>query len=186
MTADLDEILPQGITETIVTTLSKDGRHNAAPMGIVRHGGRMIIRMFPGSHTFCNVEETGHLVANIVTDPVAFVVSAFGDLDDSYFIPKGDMPPVIRDAYAWVYFKAEIDGTVRLTPLKWEIVRRKVPSFSRGFAAVIDAAVTGTRLRFLGDEGRKRIHEDAVLVEKCGTPRDIEAMNCLKKILGLE
>jgi hypothetical protein len=183
--SDIDEILPEGITETIVTTLSADGRPNAAPMGVVRQGERLIIRMFPGSNTFRNVSETGNLVVNIVTDPVVFVVSAFEDLDSSYYITKGDMPPVIRDAYAWVHFKAEVDGTVRLTPLKSEILRCKVPSFSRGFAAVIDAAVTGTRLRFLGDEGRKRIHEDAVLVEKCGTPRDIEAMGRLKQILGL-
>jgi hypothetical protein len=181
----LDEILPMGITETIVTTLSKDGKPNAAPMGIVRQGDRLLIRMFPGSRTFSNVSETGHLVANIVTDPLVFVVSAFEDLDDSYFVSQGDMPPVIRGAYAWVYFKAEVDGVVRLTPLKSEILRCKVPSFSRGFAAVIDATVTGTRLRFLGDEGRKRIHEDAVLVEKCGTPRDIEAMERLKAILGI-
>jgi hypothetical protein len=182
---DLDEILAQGITETIVTTLSRDGKPNAAPMGIVRQGTHTLIRMFPGSRTFVNVSETGHLVANIVTDPLVFVVSAFGDLDDSYFLPRDAMPPVIRDACAWVYFKAEVDGVVRLTPLKSEILHCKVPSFSRGFAAVIDAAVTGTRLRFLGDEGRKRIHEDTVLVEKCGTPRDIEAMERLRDILGL-
>ena len=181
----VDEILPPGITETIVTTLSKDGKPNAAPMGLVRQGDKLFIRMFPGSRTFANVSETGHLVANIVADPLVFVVSAFEDLDDSYFVPHGTMPPVIQDAYAWVYFKAEVDGTVRLTPVKSEILRCKVPSFSRGFAAVIDAAVTGTRLRFLGDAGRKRILEDAVLVEKCGTPRDIEAMRKLKAILGI-
>jgi|AGTN01.1.fsa_nt_gi Uncharacterized conserved protein len=183
--AEIDDILPQGITETIVTTMSADGRPNAAPMGIVRQGDRMLIRMFPGSITFGNVSETGHLVANIVTDPMVFVVSAFEDLDSSYFVAQRDMPPTIRDTYAWVYFKAEVDGTVRLTPLKSEVLQRKVPSFSRGFAAVIDAAVTGTRLRFLGDEGKKRIHEDDVLVGKCGTPRDIEAMSRLRQILGL-
>jgi hypothetical protein len=181
---DLDEILPQGITETIVTTVSKDGKPNAAPMGIVRQGDRMIIRMFPGSNTFANVSETGHLVVNIVADPLIFVVSAFEDLDSRCFVPQDDVPPLIKDAYAWVYCKAEVDGTVKLIPLKSGILCRKVPSFSRGFAAVIDATVTGTRLRFLGDEGRKRIHEDAVLVEKCGTPRDIEAMSRLKQILG--
>jgi hypothetical protein len=181
----IDEILPQGITETIVTTLSKDGEPNAAPMGIVRRGDRLLIRMYPGSRTFVNVSETGHLVANIVTDPLVFVVSAFEDLDRSYFESQDNMPPVIHDSCAWVYFKAEVDGVIRLTPLKSEILHCKVPSFSRGFAAVIDAAVTGTRLRFLGDDGRKRIHEDAVLVEKCGTPRDIEAMGRLRDILGL-
>jgi len=181
----VDEILPPGITETIVTTLSKDGKPNAAPMGLVRQGDKLFIRMFPGSRTFVNVSETRHLVANIVADPLVFVVSAFEDLDDSYFVPQGTMPPVIQDAYAWVYFKAEVDGIVRLTPVKSEILRCKVPSFSRGFAAVIDAAVTGTRLRFLGDAGRKRIQEDAALVEKCGTPRDVEAMGKLKAILGI-
>jgi len=182
---DIDEILPQGITETIVTTLAKDGQPNAAPMGIVRQGDKTFIRMFPGSRTFRNVSDTGRLVANIVTDPLVFVVSAFGDLDPGYMVPQKDMPPLIKDACAWVYFKADVDGVVRLTPLKSEVICRKVPGYSRGFAAVIDATVTGTRLRFLGDDGRKRIQEDAAIVEKCGTPRDIEAMGRLKEILSL-
>jgi len=181
----VDEILPQGITETIATTLSPDGVPNAAPMGVVRQGERLFIRMFPGSQTFRNVSETGRLVACIVADPVVFVTSAFGDLEAGCFVPQKDMPPLIKGSYAYVYFRAGVDGVVRLTPLKSEVLARKVPSYSRGFAAVIDAAVTGTRLHFLGEDGKKRIREDAALAKKCGTPRDIEAMDKLLKILGL-
>jgi len=181
----VDEILLQGITETVVTTQSADGKPNAAPMGIVRQDDSLFIRMYPGSQTFRNVSATEKLTINIIDDPVVFVLSAFGDLGDSYFMPQQDMPPLIKGVYAWVYCEARVDGTVRLKPLKSEIVRRRVPCFSRGFAAVIDAAVTGTRLKFLGEEGKKKIHEDAVLVEKCGTPADKEAMRRLKEILGI-
>jgi hypothetical protein len=181
----IDEILGPGITETIATTLSADGKPNAAPMGIVRQGDSFFIRMYPGSQTFRNVSETGKLTINIVDDPMIFVLSAFGDLDDSYFEPWQGMPHLIKGAYAWVFCEAVVDGVVRLNPLKSEIVRRRVPRFSRGFAAVIDAAVTGTRLKFLGEEGKKKIREDAVLVEKCGTQADKEAMQKLKDILGI-
>ncbi|MGA9138922.1 MAG: DUF447 domain-containing protein [Methanocella sp.] len=181
----IDEILQPGITETIATTLSADGKPNAAPMGIVRKDDSLFIRMFPGSQTFRNVSETGKLTINIVDDPVIFVLSAFGDLDDSYFEPRQGMPPLVKGVYAWVSCEARVDGVVKLKPLKSEVVRRRVPRFSRGFAAVIDAAVTGTRLKFLGEAGKNKIREDAVLVEKCGTPADKEAMQKLNELLGI-
>lgn len=180
-----EELFPEGITETIVTTLSAEGTPNAAPMGIVRRGDSLFIRMYPGTRTFQNVKDTGHLVANIITDPVIFVTSAFEDLDDSFFNPQPAMPPLIKDTYAWMYFKADVEGVVKLTPIRGEIVKTAVPRFSRGFAAVIDATITGTRLQFLGEEGKRRIHDDEVLVSKCGTHRDAEAMKKLKSLLGL-
>ncbi len=181
----LDEIFPEGITETIVTTLSSEGIPNAAPMGIVRRGPNHFIGMYPGTHTYRNVQETGFLVANIVADPMIYVISAFEDLDNAYFESKDGQPPVITDAAAWVYFKAEVDGVVRLTPEHTVIVKRTVPRFSRGFASVIDATITGTRLKLLGESGKQRIREDEIIVTKCGTPRDIEAMEKLKKILDI-
>ena len=72
-------------------------------------------------------------------------------------MPQENLPPLIKGVYAWVYIEAAVDGIVRLSPLKCEILWRKVPCFSRGFAAVIDAAVTGTRLKFFGEEGKKHI-----------------------------
>ena len=182
----LDEIFPEGITETIVTTLSSDGIPNAAPMGIVKRGQNHHIAMYPGTRTYRNVEETGYLVANIITDPLIFVISAFEDLDPAYFKPNDNEPPVIKDAAAWVQFKANIDGVVRLTPERSVIVKKTVPRFSRGFASVIDATITGTRLKLLGDKGKQRIREDDIIVRKCGTQRDIEAMEKLKQILNLE
>ena len=180
-----EELFQEGITETIVTTVSADGTPNAAPMGIVKRGESLFIRMYPGTRTFANVKETGHLVANIVTDPLIFVTAAFEDLDSSFYVQRQGMPPMIRDAYAWAYFKADVEGVVKLTEIRSEVVKTAVPGFSRGFASVIDATITGTRLQFLGDEGKRRIREDDILVGKCGTPRDIEAMKRLKSILGL-
>lgn len=181
----LEEIFDEGITETVVTTLSSEGIPNAAPMGVVRHGDQYIIRMFPDTRTYRNVKETGCLVACITTDPMIYVISAFEDLNCSFFTQVEGMPPIVRDTYAWAYFRARPDGVVKLIPDRSEIVKRAVPKFSRGFASVIDATITGTRLRFLGDEGKKRIKEDASVVLKCGNQRDLEAMKKLQEILGL-
>ena len=48
----VDEILLPGITETIATTMSADGNPNAAPMGIVRQGDSLFIRMFLARRRF--------------------------------------------------------------------------------------------------------------------------------------
>lgn len=181
----IDELFPEGITETIVTTLSAEGLPNAAPMGVVRRGDSLFIRMFPGTRTYRNVGETKQLVVNIVTDPLIYVISAFEDLNCSFYTSRPDMPPTIAEASAWAFCKAAPDGVVRLTPVEVEIVRKAVPRFSRGFASVLDATITGTRLQFLGEAGKARIREAEVIVGKCGTPRDIEAMEKLKRILGL-
>ncbi|HMK46284.1 MAG TPA: DUF447 domain-containing protein [Methanocella sp.] len=183
----LDEIFQEGITETVITTQSSEGTPNAAPMGVVRRGDSLLIRMYPNSRTYRNIADNGRLVACIMTDPMIFVVSAFHDLEEGFFIPQTDDsgPPLLKDACAWVSCEAIIEGTVRLRPIKYKILRKTVPRFSRGFASVIDATITGTRLKLLGDEGRKRIHDDAVIVKKCGTSRDIEAMAKLQEILNL-
>ena len=63
-----DEIFKDGSTEVIVTTVSKAGIPNAAPMGIVRKEGRYLIRMYTDTTTFKNVSDTGYLVANFTSD----------------------------------------------------------------------------------------------------------------------
>ncbi|MCD1295645.1 DUF447 domain-containing protein [Methanocella sp. CWC-04] len=184
----LEEMLPDGITEVIVTTISSEGIPNAAPMGIVRRGDRMVIRMYPGTRTLKNVKETGYLVANFTLDPLIYVTSAFEDLNCGFFVfEQGMLPPRLKDAFGWVYFKCKTEGVVELEPVDVKVVERRVPRFSRGFAAVIDAAILGTRMHlFKEDEARKKFHEYDVIVNKCGGSKELEAMKKLKEILGFD
>lgn len=183
----VDEVFQEGITEAIITTISKNGIPNAAPMGVVRRGDRYFIHMFPNTRTLRNVEETSYLMANVTTDPMVYVISAFEDLDKSYFYYETDMgPPRLKDAAAWVYCKCNIGEAVSLEPVRVSIVERTVPRFSRAFPSIIEATIVGTRLRFYkGGEGEKKIHDYESIVRKCGGPKELEAMNKLKEILNL-
>ena len=183
----MDEIFKEGITEVIVTSVSKSGEPNAAPMGVVRHGDRYFIRMFPNTTTLKNVEETGYLMANVTTDPLVYVVSAFENLDSSYFSMEKDLiVPSLKGAAAWVYCKCSVGEYVAVEPVTSTIVERVVPVFSRAFPAIIEATILGTRIRFdKGGESEKKIHEYASIVRKCGSPRELEAMEKLKQILNL-
>jgi len=183
----VDDVIKEGITEAIVTTVSKDGVPNAAPMGIVRHGKKYFIRMYADTTTFRNVSDVGYLVANFIDDSRVYVVSAFRDLGPEYFqFEDGMVAPRLRNAAGWAYFRCRVEDAVMLEAISTRIARCCAPTYSRGFGAVIEAAIVGTRLRFYsGDEGAKKIKEYEAIVKKCGSPADIEAMRILKEILGL-
>jgi uncharacterized protein len=182
-----DDVFKDGITEVIVTTVSKAGIPNAAPMGVVRKEGRFFIRMFTDTTTFKNVSDTGYLVANFTSDSRLYAISAFSDLTPEYFqFEEAMLPPRLKDAAGWAYFKCEVKDAVFMEPVLVKIARCSLPVHNRAFAAVIEATIVGTRLKFYkGDEGRKKIEECESIVKKCGTPADIEAMKKLKGFLGL-
>ena len=86
MKIDLDQYgILEGINETIITTISLDGRFNAAPIGIIRRDGKLMVRIYTESHTCTNIQDTGLLAANMVDDPLLYVQSALADLDDTMF-----------------------------------------------------------------------------------------------------
>jgi hypothetical protein len=187
MAASIEDIIKEGIAEVIVTTVSRSGIPNAAPMGIVRKDGHFFIRMYTDTTTFRNVSDTGYLTANFTADSRIYAVSAFRDLAPEYFqFEDGMVSPRLKDSAGWAYFKCQLKDVVILEPVFVKIARCSMPVFNRGFAAVVEATIVGTRLRFYkGDEGVRKIREHEAVVKKCGSPADIEAMKKLKEILGL-
>jgi uncharacterized protein len=187
MPVSVDDIIKEGITEAIVTTVSKSGIPNAAPMGIVRKGGKYLIRMYTDTATFRNVSDTGYLVANFIADPRVYVISAFQDLPPEYFqFEEGMVPPRLREAAGWAYFKCQVKDVVNMEPVSVKVAKCTLPVFNRAFGAVIEATIVGTRLRFYkGNAGINKIHEYEDIVKKCGSPADIEAMRKLKDILDI-
>lgn len=187
MPVAVDDIIKEGITEALVTTVSKNGIPNAAPMGIVRRDGKYTIRMYSDTATFRNISDTGYLVANFIADSRVYVISAFGDLSPEYFqFEEGMIAPRLKEAAGWAYFKCQLKDVVILEPLWARIAKCTLPVFSRAFAAVIEATIVGTRLRFYkGNAGVNKIREYEDIVKKCGSPADVEAMRKLKDILNI-
>lgn len=181
-------ILNEGINEVIATT-----RGNAAPMGIICRNGMFRMVCFTGSHTEENVARDRWVVANIVHDPVIYVRTAFSDLSgEALYEERVNNIPMQRlaDAEAWIAFSAIIEQrgtesmTVRLVPLCEKVITCRPHPVNRGFSAIIEATVHGTRYRITQDpELKKMIDYYRGIVRKCGGSREQEALALLESFL---
>jgi hypothetical protein len=201
VTVNLQEAgIGEGISEVIVTTLSAAGKPNAAPIGIIttvdETGAREhSVKLYRGSQTLANVLETGTLAANVTTDAVLFVRTAFEDLPAAYFTAFEGVP-VLWEANAWTVFTAALQEErkeylqFRLTPQAVKINRAEVKAINRGLNAVIEATVLATRLSMAEDERareemRNELERYAAIVEKCGGRREKEAGEVFQRRTGL-
>ncbi len=169
-----------GINEVIGITF---GRWiNTAPLGIIVDDpdGRFAkLRIYP-SHTKKNLKR-GILYVNVSNDAVIFTISAFEDLDESWF--ESLNPPILRGSLAWCKFKAKLkDGWVDLELLDGEVLRRVVRTVNRGFYAMIEALIYATRLKH-NPNFIENVKHYSSIVEKCGGRREKEALNLLRKYL---
>ncbi len=178
--------IQDGISEVIATTMSKEGMPNAAPIGIISDK-KICARIYPDTHTHSNIHATKKLVANVVSDPLLFVSSALGDLDEREFYTVDELP-VLRCADAWVSFECEKDKQdntlIHLHPIKGRILRKRVQAISRGTNAIIEATIHTTRYLAMKDEKYLEWiahYED--IVKKCGGCREKEAMKKLREII---
>lgn len=178
----------EGISEVIITTMSKDGAPNAAPMGLHCKDGRLYLRLF-NSKTLDNIIETPVAVSNVGDDPVLFVRSALSDIGHEE-IELIEGFPVLKGALAWIRFdckirKGEEISVVELSPVSGAIINRTVKPINRGFNAVIEASVDATRyVIFREKKYLERIGYYDKLVRKCGGAREKEAMQLLYELIG--
>ena len=171
-----------GINEIIATT-EKDGRINAAPLGIIRDEDNLYIRLFTGTHTYENIMATGWFVANITHDAWLFAETAIEDLIPNYFIRKENLP-ILKDTEAWALFRCSafpLDIVIaNIEFVKGEILRKDFRAFNRGTNLVIEAAVAATRyLALRTDSYYDEIMKLRRIIDRCGGPREREAMERL-------
>ncbi len=179
----LDELgIQDGINEVIATTEMSD-RINAAPLGIIRDGDRLYVRLFLGTHTYENILTNGWFVANISHDAWLFAETAIEDLDEEYFTRLEGLP-VLKDAEAWGLFRCEafasdiIIANVQL--VKGEVLRKDFRACNRGANLVIEAAVAATRyLALRTDSYFDELMKMHRIINRCGGPREQEAMDRL-------
>ncbi|MCJ7444212.1 MAG: DUF447 family protein [Methanotrichaceae archaeon] len=171
-----------GINEVIATT-EKDGRINAAPLGIIRNEESLYIRLFNGSHTYDNILSNKWFVGNITHDSWLFAESALGDLSQDYFVRREGLP-VLKDAESWALFKCEafpldiVNAEVEL--VKGEIQEKKFRAFNRGANLVVEASIAATRYMALrSDSYYKELLKLRMIIDRCGGPREREAIDRL-------
>jgi hypothetical protein len=181
--------IDEGISEVIVTTRSASGTFNAAPIGIIATTNEHFVKLYKGSRTLSNVLEANKLAANVTTDAVLFVNAAFDKLDKSHFSSLSGFP-VLKEANSWILFQAVLAeksteySIFQLTPFAIQINRKAVKAINRGLNAVIEATIIATRYPIVRYEREKEeilklMKQYAAIVEKCGGPREKEAMSIL-------
>lgn len=171
-----------GINEVIATT-EKDGVVNAAPIGIIRDGESLYIRLFLGTHTYDNILENGWFVANITHDSWIFAETALEDLTQDHFVRREGMP-ILKDAEAWALFKCEpfpLDIVITKVQLvKGEVLTKDFRALNRGANLVVEAAVAATRyLALRTDSYYEELMKLRRIIDRCGGPREREAMERL-------
>ncbi|MDD2835706.1 MAG: DUF447 family protein [Methanothrix sp.] len=179
----LDELGIQGGINEVIATTEMSGRINAAPLGIIRDGDRLYVRLFLGTHTYENILTKGWFVANISHDAWLFAETAIEDLDPEYFTRREDLP-ILKDAEAWGLFKCEtfasdiIIANVQL--VKGEVLRKDFRACNRGANLVIEAAVAATRYLALRTQSYfDELMKMQRIINRCGGPREQEAMDRL-------
>ncbi|WP_292486855.1 DUF447 domain-containing protein [Methanohalobium sp.] len=183
-----------GISETIFTTGTDSP--NAAPMGLIRKGDRIQIRLFKGSQTYENVVNEKCLVANVIIDPVVFARSTFTNLYDEEFDTvsvNNRKYPFLKKALSYVIFECSDIRYTKNTlvadvlPLYACINRNVIKAPNRGFNAVLDALIHATRYRVFDNEKYLNIvYELSNTVKKCGGSKENRAMEILYDYLNIE
>ncbi len=177
----------RGLTETVVTTRGPEGRWNVAALGL-HPGDPVTARTWGRTRTRRNFEREGGGVVQFTRDPVVFVDAALA-------VREAD-EPVLPSADAWVEVAVErLGGGTEggtgwvdwaLSPVEAGVERESVPTIERGFNAVVEATVAASRLDAPAyDTGvlRERLARHRALVERCGGPRDREAMRRLDELV---
>lgn len=182
----------EGISETIVTT--GKARPNAAPIGIIWKDGKPFVRVYKGSDTYSNIEKNKALIANISYDPLLFVRSTFGNLDEDEFVMEsieGIKCPALKKALGWILFRCEkiqhgSEALVAwLEPVAGKINNSPLKAPNRGFFAIIEAAVHATRYELTGeDQYLELVLENLKLAEKCGGKPERDAANLIREIVS--
>jgi hypothetical protein len=183
------------IRETIVTTVSGEGRVHIAPLGLIAEGldpehlgaegEGWIIAPFRPSTTLDNLRSNPFAVANFTDDVLIFAGCLTGKRD--WPTRPATLVPgvVLEEALAHAELKVvEVEEDEQRPRFHCRVVHRAshapFKGFNRAQAAVIEAAILASRLHMLPRD--KIEHELAYLqsaVEKTGGPREHEAWRLL-------
>ena len=175
----------RGVTESVVATLGPNDCWNVAALGLFA-GDPVTARTWGQTRTWRNFSAHRPAYVQFTRDPVDFVDAACSIREED--------EPVLASADAWARVEVDAvdegveDGTSwvewALRPVESGVERRVVPTTNRGYYAVVEATIAASRIGVSGydtDELRARLAYFESVVERCGGPREHEAINRLRE-----
>ena len=185
--------------ECITTTINSEKEKNSAAFAFIYLGeDKVMCRIFEGSKSLKNIQETKQYVVNITQDPLVFTLSTIDKLPEEYYTDDEDIA-ILKDSGA--YMIIEVDEIEMKTPedfpikndtniyfitgtIKDFVIRdESVKAFNRGFSGLIESLVNCSRYKIVDGEKRKyykdRLDENKRIIEKVSDKNTKKAMEIL-------
>lgn len=173
------------ILEVIVTTRSRTGRAQIAPMGVSRRDGLYVIAPFRPSTTLDNLLGQRCAVINFTDDVRVFAGCLTGRYDWPLVEAERIDAPRLADALAHTEVELETVEEDELRPRllcrpACQAMHRPFQGFNRAQAAVLELAILVSRLdRLPFDKIAREIDYLRIALEKTAGPRERESWNWL-------
>ena len=186
--------------ECITTTINEDGVKNAAAFAFKYLGeDKVFCRIFEGSKTLKNIQNTNEYVVNITQDPLVFTYATLDCLGDEYYTDDDDIA-IIKNTPAYII--VDVVSIEKMSPddfpikgdkniffitgkiRKFVVNDENVKAFNRGLSALIESLVNFSRYKIVDEEKRKeymdRIIENQRVIDKVSNEKTKKAMAYLK------
>lgn len=186
--------------ECITTTINRDGVKNAGAFAFKYLGDdKVFCRIFEGSKTLKNIQNTNEYVVNITQDPLVFTYATLDCLGDEYYTDDEDIA-IIKNSPAYIIVDVEniekktpddfpikgdkniffITGKIR----EFVINDKNTQAFNRGLSGLIEGLVNFSRYKIVDDDKRKeymdRLIENQRVINKVSDEKTQKAMARLK------
>jgi len=186
--------------ECITTTINEDGVKNAGAFAFKYLGDdKVFCRIFEGSKTLKNIQNTNEYVVNITQDPLVFTYATLDCLGDEYYTDDKDIA-IIKNSPAYIIVDVEdiekktpddfpikgdkniffITGKIR----EFVINDKNTQAFNRGLSGLIEGLVNFSRYKIVDDAKRKeymdRLIENQRVINKVSDEKTQKAMARLK------
>ncbi|MFK7779301.1 MAG: DUF447 family protein [Gimesia sp.] len=182
------------ILEGIVTTISRHGELNIAPMGpmVDSEMSQLVFRPFQTSRTFSNLKETRCGVFHVVDDVLLLAKAAIGLLDEipETFPAKCISGAVLQSSCRWYEFQIEsIDETDQRSVMQAKVIHhdriRDYFGLNRAKHAVLEAAILATRTHIIEqNELEAQYRALAEIVKKTAGPEEQAAFELLEEYIS--
>ena len=185
--------------ECITTTINSNGKKNSAPFAFIYLGeDKVMCRIFEGSQSLKNIQETRQYVVNVTQDPIIFTKSIIDELPEEYYTDDEDIA-ILKDAGS--YLIIEVDEIEMKTPEDFPIKNdtniyfingtikdfvindESIKAFNRGFSSLIESLVNCSRYKIVNGEKKQfykdRLEENKRIINKVSDENTQKAMEIL-------
>lgn len=186
--------------ECITTTINDDGVKNAGAFAFKYLGeDKVFCRIFEGSKTLKNIQNSNEYVVNITQNPLVFTYATLDCLGDEYFTDDEDIA-IIKNTPAYIIVDVEniekktpddfpiqgdkniffITGKIR----EFIINDKNAQAFNRGLSALIESLVNFSRYKIVDEAKRKeymdKLIENQRIINKVSDKKTQKAIADLK------